>query len=1017
MLLAVFVTSQTAQAQTPLVQFKAANYNAGSGLWTDSSGNNNNAQASGTYPTLAATASPNGSPAVVFNGANQLQLTTGIPTNVSYTIFAFIKPSVGAGPYALCGGAAGAFEYRINNSKQNVLRQQQLDLGSETTAMSTTAFSLIDATVTTTGTAANGTFRLNGANDGTNVPSSLGFPATINAIGARAAVGGENFSGSVCEIDIYSGILTPTQITNIEAALTAAYVTPPPTAPVVITDTTASPSVATVNGNDTLSATFTGAAPISYQWQFSLNANGSGAVNINGATNTTLTLTNLHLSDSGKYYSLRATNAVSPYVTYSTWLQLNVVPLVPLVQLVATNYSPGGASWTDSSGNFNDAYYTGTTAPTLNSFATPNGSSAVNITSGSGSFLLTSPLDPSVGYTVFAYLMPTNTAGRHAITGGSAPTALEYDIYNGNQDYLTEYTADIGHGTATIPTDSFSLINLAVNSAGASFRYNGTADGTVAGSSFGQPITRIGNNEGAGDGFVGQIAEIDIYSGALSYMQITNIEAQLTAKYVTANTIGVGAATVAPTNNTFAGNPITLSAPVVGATGSTTYQWQTDNGSGGSSFANIGGATTTNYVLNTASLVGTYEYQLVVTPFGGSSVTSAPVTLTVQPASAPVVATDTTANPSVATVGGNDTFSASFTGTLPISYQWQVSPNANGSGAMPVNGATNTTLTLTNLHLFDSGNYYSLRATNTISPYVANSTWLQLTVQPLIPAVQLIATNYDTNSGIWTDTSGNFNNATYGGELTNATIVPSVTPTGGAAVNVAMGDGSFVLTSPLDPSSGYTVFAYVMPSSTAGRRALTGGSAPTALEYDIYNGNQDYLTEYTADIGHGTAAIPTNDFSLINLAVNSAGASFRYNGMADGTVAGSSFGQPITRIGNNEGGGDGYVGQIAEIDIYSGALSYTQITNVESQLSAKYGALSAVAKNPTNIVAQVVGGNALQLTWPPDHTGWTLQVQTNALSAGLGTNWVSVAGSATTNQVMIPIGVNNGCVFYRLVLP
>ena len=90
----------------------------------------------------------------------------------------------------------------------------------------------------------------------------------------------------------------------------------------------------------------------------------------------------------------------------------------------------------------------------------------MDIDASGGSFLLTSSLSQSGGYTVFAYVEPSNTSGRRALTGGSASTALEYDIYNGKQDYLTEYTADKGSGTATIPTTSFSLLDLAVNPRG-----------------------------------------------------------------------------------------------------------------------------------------------------------------------------------------------------------------------------------------------------------------------------------------------------------------------------------------------------------------------------------------------------------------------------------------------------------------------------------------------------------------------------------------------------------------------
>jgi hypothetical protein len=59
----------------------------------------------------------------------------------------------------------------------------------------------------------------------------------------------------------------------------------------------------------------------------------------------------------------------------------------------------------------------------------------------------------------------------------------------------------------------------------------------------------------------------------------------------------------------------------------------------------------------------------------------------------------------------------------------------------------------------------------------------------------------------------------------------------------------------------------------------------------------------------------------------------------------------------------------------------------------------------------------VQMTWPQDHTGWTLQVQTNTASAGLGTNWVTVPMSRATNQIGFPIDSTPGSVFFRLISP
>ena len=218
----------------------------------------------------------------------------------------------------------------------------------------------------------------------------------------------------------------------------------------------------------------------------------------------------------------------------------------------------------------------------------------------------------------------------------------------------------------------------------------------------------------------------------------------------------------------------------------------------------------------------------------------------------------------------------------------------------------------------------------------------------LTPLVQLIATNYNPANGIWTDSSGNGNNATYAkfsGTLTLPVLASGVTPNGSSAVDIIATNGTFNLSSSLSGTSGYTVFAYVMPTTDTGgsRFALTGGSAGYALEYNFYQGHQNWVSEYQGGGGHGTATIPTSSFSLVDLAISASGGtftggSFRLNGASDGTTgagAGSTT-SPITRVGNNEGGGDGFVGDIAEIDIYNGVLSSNQISTVEAQLTTNY---------------------------------------------------------------------------------
>ncbi len=108
-------------------------------------------------------------------------------------------------------------------------------------------------------------------------------------------------------------------------------------------------------------------------------------------------------------------------------------------------------------------------------------------------------------------------------------------------------------------------------------------------------------------------------------------------------------------------------------------------------------------------------------------------------------------------------------------------------------------------------------------------------------------------------------------------------------------------------------------------------------------------------------------------------------------------------------------GWISEFRIYEGAFTDADAAASETA-GPNINLPSPISTVPTNIVS-VVSGNTLTLSWPSDHIGWHLQVQTNALNAGLGTNWTEWSGAASTNQIDIPITKTNPSVFFRLVYP
>jgi hypothetical protein len=67
-----------------------------------------------------------------------------------------------------------------------------------------------------------------------------------------------------------------------------------------------------------------------------------------------------------------------------------------------------------------------------------------------------------------------------------------------------------------------------------------------------------------------------------------------------------------------------------------------------------------------------------------------------------------------------------------------------------------------------------------------------------------------------------------------------------------------------------------------------------------------------------------------------------------------------------------------------------------------------------------VSGNNLVLSWPADHLGYQLLVQTNNLNKGVSANisdWMPMPGSTAVTTMSIPIIKATNNAYYRLVYP
>ena len=155
-----------------------------------------------------------------------------------------------------------------------------------------------------------------------------------------------------------------------------------------------------------------------------------------------------------------------------------------------------------------------------------------------------------------------------------------------------------------------------------------------------------------------------------------------------------------------------------------------------------------------------------------------------------------------------------------------------------------------------------------------------------------------------------------------------------------------------------------------------------------------------------SGGVKTNDEAVISSILTQGGALTVTNIGTDALIAGDSF-------------------KLFQAASYAGSFTDTNLPSLTPGLgwlwtpaNGTLAVVQSVNPTPTNFTA-VVAGNQLTLTWPADHTGWTLQTQTNGLGTGLSLNngWQPVAGSAATNAVTMTIDPMQPTVFYRLALP
>jgi len=106
----------------------------------------------------------------------------------------------------------------------------------------------------------------------------------------------------------------------------------------------------------------------------------------------------------------------------------------------------------------------------------------------------------------------------------------------------------------------------------------------------------------------------------------------------------------------------------------------------------------------------------------------------------------------------------------------------------------------------------------------------------------------------------------------------------------------------------------------------------------------------------------------------------------------------------------------SSVSLPTGPYVWTNRISTDGTITLLSG--GTVNTNPPTITSFTSGGGTtLNLTWPADHIGWSLQVQTNAITVGISTNWTLVGGSSNSNTATITIDPIAPTVFYRLIYP
>jgi pectate lyase len=465
--------------------------------------------------------------------------------------------------------------------------------------------------------------------------------------------------------------------TSEGAALNVTHIVPP-----TVTTQPAS-QTANVGSNVVFTVAAAGTAPF-YQWQ----KNGS---DITGANGPSLALSNVQLSDAADY-SVEVSNDAGVATSDPATLTVVVPPSEFLRERFAdatraTQNLPASADWFTSSGSNNFTATTGQATQIVSSSRTLltyfTNSSAAPVTVATGQTLTLDFVAQFTGFDTGASVGSTTfSVGLLRSVANPAGTSGTGFIPVGSPNTNARVSGDFGS-----------------NSSSAFNNYGGYAAMTYAGQSGAATPVKLYARTGA---------NTSLLNSTSPYTQFTTGGTVSASSAMTVNTDYRGTLSL---ENTGSGVRVTYTLKEA-ATGAVLMNYSATQAAG--SFTQF---DTAAFYLSKAS--ASANYNLVIksadVSLGGSADLGDAPSITTQPVSQTVSA------------GANVSFTVAAEGTAPLSYQWQ----KNGS---PINGATASTLNLTNVQGADSGNYRAV-VSNAAGSAASTTAVLNVLTGPVAPAI------------------------------------------------------------------------------------------------------------------------------------------------------------------------------------------------------------------------------------------------------------------------------------------